>query len=569
MGRSQVRVLARALSVVSFPRSIARYFKVLHSQKKSPKKSLFKYYNGATYCLLLITRFYMHRLYTCTLLIVCGLVFGVQVVEAASAITVVTPASGSVIGSQQHISWNEVEGATEYWIELSRVRGGRELYNKSTGDSPSVVLYSLPQDGSTVYMRIWYFLNTTWKYVDVTYKAGTGAIDTGITNVIPESGTTLPVPPGNNFVYSFYWTGPVDVEEYWVYAGTSVGGSNVYNASVGRMPSFQIRDTVMPMNGNTLYVRIWYRLAGFWRYKDVTYITPVKTNSNDVTSIVTYTPSQTGTKIAAVQDFSWNQVTRATEYWVELSKTKGGRELYSRSTGTKTSVTISGIPQDGSKLFLRIWYYTPSTQWGYKDIEYVAGGDSAGGLSSVRTITPMPGSTLFSETQLFSWNQVANATEYWVEFSRVKGGKELYNQSVGTRTSVTITNIPLSGPTFYMRIWYKVNGVWKYDDVTYRAEGVASADVVPPIISNLAVSAIASTSATIVWNTNEPTDAKITYGYLYYYQQYVSSIVATTHEKTLIGLQPDTLYTYFVTVKDAAGNMVQSPARTFRTASRQ
>lgn len=49
-------------------------------------------------------------------------------------------------------------------------------------------------------------------------------------------------------------------------------------------------------------------------------------------------------------------------------------------------------------------------------------------------------------------------------------GGEILNRSVGTNRSWTVSGLPSSGQTIYVRLSTKCYGVWEYRDYTYKAK---------------------------------------------------------------------------------------------------
>jgi len=95
---------------------------------------------------------------------------------------------------------------------------------------------------------------------------------------------------------------------------------------------------------------------------------------------------------------------------------------------------------------------------------------------------------------------------------------------------------------------------------------LAPPDVTPPVISNINVTNLAATSASIGWVTNENTDAKIEWGLTDAYGSEASVLESTTtHLLNATGLTPQTTYHYRVTSKDAANNSASSTDQTFTT----
>ncbi len=92
-------------------------------------------------------------------------------------------------------------------------------------------------------------------------------------------------------------------------------------------------------------------------------------------------------------------------------------------------------------------------------------------------------------------------------------------------------------------------------------------DIIAPIISNLQVTNITDTSATISWNTDEPATSRVDYGFavdnLNYSQQ--SAAFSTSHSLSLTGLNPDSVYFYKVSSVDRADNSTVSSPTSFTT----
>ena len=94
-----------------------------------------------------------------------------------------------------------------------------------------------------------------------------------------------------------------------------------------------------------------------------------------------------------------------------------------------------------------------------------------------------------------------------------------------------------------------------------------STDVTPPVISAVASSSIADTSASIAWTTNESSNTQIDYGTTTAYGSSTSLVgtMSTSHSQNLSGLTPYTQYHYRVKSRDAAGNLALSADQVFTT----
>ena len=83
---------------------------------------------------------------------------------------------------------------------------------------------------------------------------------------------------------------------------------------------------------------------------------------------------------------------------------------------------------------------------------------------------------------------------------------------------------------------------------------VAPVSNLPPILSNITRSAIPQDSVMIQWNTNDPSDSQVEYGFSTAYGSTVADATLTvTHKIVLTGLGPGRIYHYRVRSKNASG----------------
>ena len=86
-------------------------------------------------------------------------------------------------------------------------------------------------------------------------------------------------------------------------------------------------------------------------------------------------------------------------------------------------------------------------------------------------------------------------------------------------------------------------------------EATYAVDDTGPAISNVSAIADGDGTATITWNTDEPSDSRVDYGTNpdELSQSRSSTALVTAHSVELNGLQPNTTYHYRVTSEDEAG----------------
>jgi len=91
-----------------------------------------------------------------------------------------------------------------------------------------------------------------------------GTARAAITSITPSDGSTL---TGSSQTFS--WTG-TGVLEYWLYVGTTKGAKDIYNSgSLGTATSTTVNG--LPTDGSTVYLRLWHREEGGWKWTYYTY----------------------------------------------------------------------------------------------------------------------------------------------------------------------------------------------------------------------------------------------------------------------------------------------------------
>jgi hypothetical protein len=94
-----------------------------------------------------------------------------------------------------------------------------------------------------------------------------------------------------------------------------------------------------------------------------------------------------------------------------------------------------------------------------------------------------------------------------------------------------------------------------------------TADTTAPVISNVAVVRVTSSSAIITWTTSEPATTQVEYGVTTAYGSLSgNTTLVQSHSQLLTGLARGTTYHFRVRSIDAAGNTSVTADQTFRTA---
>jgi len=162
----------------------------------------------------------------------------------------------------------------------------------------------------------------------------------------------------------FTWSTGSNVDMYWLYMGTQGPGSyDIYNQSQGLNTTATISG--IPQNGEVIYVRLWSRINGRWNLEDTTYLTQI---ANIPVKMIN--PKDGSYLNSSMETFNWSAGTGVSQYWLYMgTQGPGSNNVYSRSQGLSTTATISGIPQNGAVIYVRLWSYIKG-RWTYQDYTY-------------------------------------------------------------------------------------------------------------------------------------------------------------------------------------------------------
>ncbi len=199
-----------------------------------------------------------------------------------------TPTPGSTLsGNVATFTWSAGSGATAYWVDIGSTMNGNNYYQSGNlGNVLTTTVYSLPADGSQIYVTLWSLVGGQWYYNEYTYTSGSTSstnyplsfspnglawdgTNFWITNAV--SNTLNKVDTSGNVLGTFP-------------AGTQPGavifdGTNVWVANQGA-------NTVMRFNQNGAPLSTTGVDNGpVWLVFDGTYVWSINQSANDVTKI--------------------------------------------------------------------------------------------------------------------------------------------------------------------------------------------------------------------------------------------------------------------------------------------
>ncbi len=258
--------------------------------------------------------------------------------------TLGSPVNGTLTANlTQPFTWQAVPNAEAYYVYIGTTPGANnivnsgELYQASFSPAPT-----LPR-AQTLYVRLWTKIGGAWRSTDSSF----GDFRARLTYPLDGSVTA-------DLSRAFTWT-PISIaQKYYLYVGTTPGGKDVVNTGEITQTTY----TAHVSTNQTLYARLWTKLAGVWVYTDSSF--------SSLSATLVY-PAD-GTKNTDLsRPFTWSSVPNAQAYRLSLGTTAGSADLADSGETTGTSYAVQSLPV-GQILYARLqtkladtWRFVDST----------------------------------------------------------------------------------------------------------------------------------------------------------------------------------------------------------------
>jgi len=258
-----------------------------------------------------------------------------------------SPAPGSQFtGTTVTFNWSAGTQSTAYWLDIGNTSGGNQYYQSGNlGNSLTATVNNLPNDGSTVYVTLYSLVNGNWVYNEYQYTAY--SLSSGAGQIYsPAPGGTLP-----GATVTFNWTPGSQATAYWLDAGNTPGGNQYFQSgNLGNVTTVTVNN--LPTDGSTVYVTLYSLIGGQWIANAYTYT--AFTQGSGLAVMQTPPP---GTEIDGYSaTFTWSAGTNAQGYWLDIGSNAGGNQYYqSGNLGLTQSTVASGLPNDGSQIFVTLY----------------------------------------------------------------------------------------------------------------------------------------------------------------------------------------------------------------------
>ncbi|MEA1894940.1 MAG: cohesin domain-containing protein [Euryarchaeota archaeon] len=184
-------------------------------------------------------------------------------------------------------------------------------------------------------------------------------------------------------------------------------------------------------------------------------------------------------------------------------------------------------------------------------------------------ITDVANGTPANSSVTITWT-TDEASDSLVKYGTISG---VYTDDISDVVMTTSHSIDLSGLIEGTTYYFVVNSTDASDNpnesVEHSFTTSSTADIDPPVITNVANGTPTDSSVIITWGTDEASDSLVKYGNTSgtYTKSETNATMVTAHSVTLTGLSSDTSYYFVVNSTDASGNSNESEEHSFMTAA--
>jgi len=391
---------------------------------------------------------------------------------------ITSPVPGSTLTSTQvTFTWTSGTGVSQYWLYVGITSGGNEIYNQDEAGSQSATVRGIPNDGSTVYVRLWSKIASQWLYLDYTYKAcsGCGPFLPGKAILVSPSSANVPTTP------TYVWNAVPAATWYQLWVNDSSATPKIQTWYTAEQAGCAIGTgfcSVTPTISLALGAARWWiqtwNSVGYGPWSDGMSFTVASCTAPDKPILV----SPSGYVSITQPTYSWNAVLGSAWYylWVNDGATAGKvRQWYTAadlgcSTGSDRCAATPGtsLAAGWAQWWIQPWKDCGGGSYGpWSDGVFFYVGTSA--FSPAVISSPTPNSILTSSSTTFTWNAGTGPTQYWLYVGRSLGSHELYSQDQGSGLSATVPGLPTDGSILYVRLWSYIGGQWFWRDYTYAA----------------------------------------------------------------------------------------------------
>lgn len=228
----------------------------------------------------------------------------------------------------------------------------------------------------------------------------------------------------------------------------------------------------LPTDGSMVYVRFWKYNNQWQPIADYQYRSHTS-EANTMTSPEITSPELGDVLTSENLTLEWNSPDESPALWgFWIGSTTGARDLDNvRVNGNKTSHTIRNLPADGSMIYVRFWK-KENTWQSIADYQYQTYTSQPNQTMYPAITQPVNNALLNSQSLTLEWDPAGESPDLWGFWvGSTPGARDAGTIRVtGSKTSHTISDLPVQGSTVYVRFWKKSNTWQAIADYQYLVE---------------------------------------------------------------------------------------------------
>jgi hypothetical protein len=270
--------------------------------------------------------------------------------------------------------------------------------------------------------------------------------------------------PGSTFgsgTVTFQWMINPCSTQYFLALGSTPAGSDLFNDDAGTAGTLTVNG--LPADGRTIYARFFSRIGGEFRYNDYVFTAADASQPPAPAQLLSPAP---GPLDQGSITFRWSPGRGVSQYYLAIGKQLGGNDLANLDQGTAQSATVSGLPGDGSRIYVRLQSRI-GQEWQSSDYVYTLPSGPETGKAEM--VSPPGMVALCSTSATFQWSAGRNVSQYFMAIGSGPAGNDLFNIDLGTSLSRTIDGLPADGRTLYVRLFSLIGSTWFFNDYLYAA----------------------------------------------------------------------------------------------------
>ncbi len=271
------------------------------------------------------------------------------------------PPSSGLAPGPVNFTWTRGPGVGATYLWIGSTLGASDLVSYGSVTATSYSATNLPNDGRTLYVRLWSNMGGVMLYTDYTYTAANGS---RAVIVSPVPGSVLPP------TVTFTWAVGPGVSAMYLWIGSTPGGNDLANFGTTTETWYL---ATLPNDGRTLYTRLWSKIDGTMTYTDATYTAATGSRA------VMISPTPGSVLPGNCVTFTWGIGPEVTEMTLSVGTAPGGSDIVQQWMAyAATSSTVCFLPTNGIPLYVRLGSKLSVSGsrpvWVYTDYTYIAAG---------------------------------------------------------------------------------------------------------------------------------------------------------------------------------------------------